>query len=267
MVYAGARVVHVEPAGIYGNFSRGVEQHVGAVHGTRRGAFEIDAFAVVAAAVAGAFEFVFSGLPFRSAAKVRTASEDDEEAIGLADDPDAIGHEVALVNAQAEIRREADIEDGVGFVQRAGEEKTEEHQEVDAQVPPNKRPDDSAAAGVDGFGRKMPFRRLGCNRSRRDRRRCGLTRLPFRNFCHRPVCCCYGKRKSMSREFPYQTLLTNKGLYDLRVAVSRLSRLKISVGSCRMRSFVAGYWAATTQVRRRRCACRRNAAPGPPARG
>jgi hypothetical protein len=28
----------------------------------------------------------------------------------------------------------------------------------------------------------------------------------------------------MSREFPYQAMLINKGLYDLPVAVSRLSR-------------------------------------------
>jgi hypothetical protein len=33
----------------------------------------------------------------------------------------------------------------------------------------------------------------------------------------------------MSRECLYQALLTNKGLYDLRMAVSRVSRLKISV--------------------------------------
>src|SRR5580700_9970683 len=30
----------------------------------------------------------------------------------------------------------------------------------------------------------------------------------------------------MSREFPYQGLLINRGLYDLRMAVSRLSQVK-----------------------------------------
>src|SRR5271169_3856866 len=234
MVHAGARVVHVEPAGIDGNFSRGVEQHVGAVHGTRRGPFEIDAFTVVAAAVAGALEFVFGGLPFRRTAEVRAAGEDHEEAIGFAHDPDAIGNQVALVNAQAEISGKTDIEDGIGFVERAGEEKTEEHQEVDAEISPNERPDNSAATGVDGLGRSLRFRRLGCDRSRRYRRRCGLTRLPFRNFCHRPVCCCYRKRKSMSRECPYQMLPINTGLYDLAMLVSRVSR----------RKFLCVFWLA-----------------------
>src|SRR5271170_2929722 len=160
---------------------------------------------------------------------MRAACEDHEEAIGFAHDPDAIGNQVALVNAQAEIRGKTDIEDGIGFVERAGEEKAEEHQEVDAEISPNERPDNSAATGVDGLGRSLRFRRLGCDRSRRYRRRCGLTRLPFRNFCHRPVCCCYRKRKSMSRECPYQMLPINTGLYDLAMAVSRVSRRIFSV--------------------------------------
>src|SRR5580693_2780734 len=229
MVDAGAGIVHVEPAGVHRNFSRGVEHDVGAVHGTRRWTLEIDPFTVVAAAVAGALEFIFRGLPFGRAAKVRAAGVDHEQAIGLAHDPDAVGHQIALINAQAKIRWEADVEDGVGFVERAGKEETEEHQEVDAQVPPNKRPDNSTATSVDGFCRSLLCRRLGCDHSRRYRRRCGLTRLPFRNFCHRPVDNCYCKRKSMSREFPYQMLLINTGLYDLRMAVSRVSRLIFSV--------------------------------------
>src|SRR5271170_6543467 len=111
---------------------------------------------------------------------MRAACEDHEEAIGFAHDPDAIGNQVALVNAEAEISGKTDIEDGIGFVERTGEEKAEEHQEVDAEISPNERPDNSAATGADGLGR-------------------GLTRLPVRNFCNRPVCCCYRKRKSMSR--------------------------------------------------------------------
>ena len=87
----------------------------------------------------------------------------------------------------------SDVESGIWFVQRAGKEKPEEHQEVNAQIPPNTRPYNSAAAGIDRLCRSLCFRRLRCRRSRRRRRRCGLRRLPFGNFCHRPVemLCCY----------------------------------------------------------------------------
>ncbi len=58
----------------------------------------------------------------------------------------------------------------------------------------------------------------------------------------------------MSREFPYQALLINKGLYDLRMAVSRVSRLKFSV-----RSFVrqCGLRLARAAAARRTLACER----------
>src|SRR5271170_4262454 len=188
---------------------------------------------------------------------MRAACEDHEEAIGFAHDPDAIGNQVALVNAKAEVPGKTDIEDGIGFVERTGEEKAEEHQEVDAEISPNERPDNSAATGVDGLGRSLRFRRLGCDRSRRYRRRCGLTRLPFRNFCHRPVCCCYRKRKSMSRECPYQMLPINTGLYDLAMLVSRVSRRKFFVRilvSARLRlgGSMELNWAVQRQHQRQR---------------
>ena len=111
-----------------------------AIHGPRRGPFEIDAFAVVAAAVARALELVFGGLPLRRAAQMGAARENHEDAVRLAHHPDAIGHQEALVDAQGEIGGIADMKIGIGFVQRAGKEKPQEHQEIDAEISPNDRP-------------------------------------------------------------------------------------------------------------------------------
>src|SRR5215467_2189106 len=63
---------------------------VGAVHRTGSRAFEVHSFAVVAAAVAGALEFVFAGLPVRRAAQVGAACVDHKEAVRSAIDPDAV---------------------------------------------------------------------------------------------------------------------------------------------------------------------------------
>jgi len=187
MVDAGARVVHEEPAGIHYDLSGGIERNIGAIHGARGWALEIYTLAVVTAAVARALEFIFRGLPFGRAAEMRATGEDDEEAIRLADDPDAIGHQKALVNSETEIGGKADIKSGIGLVQSAGKEKPEEHQEVHAEVAPNTGPYNSAAARIDGLRSGLRFGRLRRGRRRRYWRLCGLSRLPFGNFCHRPV--------------------------------------------------------------------------------
>ena len=81
MIYARARIIDVQTTGIDRDFSCWIERDECAIHGTRSGAFEIHAFAIVAAAVAGALEFIFGGLPFGSAAQVRAAGENYEHAI------------------------------------------------------------------------------------------------------------------------------------------------------------------------------------------
>ena len=94
-----------------------------AVHGTRRGPFEIDALAVISAAMTGALEFVFRRFPFRRAAQVRAASENDEDSVRLADHPDAIGHAGNVGQSPCEIGWITDIENCVGFVERPGKKK------------------------------------------------------------------------------------------------------------------------------------------------
>jgi hypothetical protein len=54
------------------------------VHGARRRTLEVDAFGIVAAAVAGALELIFALLPVRRAAQVSADGRDDEDALGIA---------------------------------------------------------------------------------------------------------------------------------------------------------------------------------------
>src|SRR5579862_1685729 len=60
----------VDAAQVHDDLAFRIELHVGTVHGPRRGAFEVDAFGIVATAMARALEFVFAGLPVRRAAEV-----------------------------------------------------------------------------------------------------------------------------------------------------------------------------------------------------
>src|SRR3989442_13958434 len=110
VIDAGAGVVHVKATGVDRDLARRVELHMGAVHGPRRGPFEIHGFGIVTAAVARALELVLAGLPFRRATEMRAAGENDEQSVRLLDHPDAIGHQEALVHAQAEIGGIADGE-------------------------------------------------------------------------------------------------------------------------------------------------------------
>src|ERR1044071_8005253 len=84
-----ALLARVEPICIDDDLAFGVEFDVGAIHGARGRAFEVDALAVVAAAVARALELVLARLPVGRAAEVRAARVDDEDAVGVLDDPDA----------------------------------------------------------------------------------------------------------------------------------------------------------------------------------
>src|SRR5208282_1433906 len=144
-VAAGLEVADVETAGIHDDAAGGVHGDVRAVHGPWSRAFEIDALAVVAAAVAGAFEFVFAGLPVGGAAEMGAARVDDKEALGIAHDPDAKVLLELGVHAEGEVGGIANGKDGGGLEEDAREEKPEEHEEIDAQIAPDAGPDDAAA--------------------------------------------------------------------------------------------------------------------------
>jgi len=147
VVHAGTRIIDVQAAGVHGDLARGIELDESAIHRARRGAFEIHSLAVIATAVARAFEFVFRRLPFGRAAQVRALGVDDKNPVGLANDPGTIGHQIALVNAEIEVGRIADAKNRIGLVEGAREEKPQKHQKVDAEIAPDARPNDAAAAG------------------------------------------------------------------------------------------------------------------------
>src|SRR5258708_28037041 len=123
----------VEPRGVYDDLAVGRQFYVGAIHRARCGAFEIDAFAVVAAAVTRALEFVFAGFPVRRAAEVRAARVDDENAVGRAVDPDAVFLLPLGVDAERVIRGITDLENGGRLEEGARQEKTEEGDKPGAQ--------------------------------------------------------------------------------------------------------------------------------------
>src|ERR1017187_10129098 len=129
----------VEVAQIDHNLAFRIQLHVGAIHGSRRRPLEVDAFGIVAAAMARALELVLAGFPVGGAAQVGADSRDHEDALGVAHHPNP---EIFLkfgIDAETKIRWVADQEFGFRLVERAWEEEAQEHQEIDAQGAQNSR--------------------------------------------------------------------------------------------------------------------------------
>src|ERR1039457_3042407 len=80
----------VDVAQVHHNLSLGIQFDVRPVHGSRRRTLEVDAFGVVAAAVARALELVLARLPVGRAAQMGADGGDDEDTLGVADHPDAV---------------------------------------------------------------------------------------------------------------------------------------------------------------------------------
>src|ERR1700730_9939467 len=114
----------IEARGVDHDLAIGREFDVCAIHRARRGAFEIDALAVVSAAVARALEFVLAGFPVRRAAEMGAARVDDENAVRSAVDPDAIFLLPLGVYAQRVVGRIANFEYGGRLKERARQKKT-----------------------------------------------------------------------------------------------------------------------------------------------
>src|SRR5262249_39109177 len=71
----------IEARSVHDDLPVGSQGYVGAVHGSWCGTFEVHAFAIIAAAVAGTLEFVFASFPVRSAAEVRAARVDNKDPV------------------------------------------------------------------------------------------------------------------------------------------------------------------------------------------
>ena len=122
-----------EPGNIHDDLPVGRQFHVRAVHRTRRGPFEVNAFTVVAAAVAGALEFVLAGFPVGRATQMRAARVNDKHAVGRAVHPDAVLLLPLRIHAQRIVRGIADFENGGRFEKRARQKKTEKRDKPGAK--------------------------------------------------------------------------------------------------------------------------------------
>src|SRR5580700_3290705 len=110
----------IEPRGIDNDLAIGGKFHLCSVHGARGWAFEVDALAVITAAVAGTLELVLARLPVWRAAEVGAARVDHEDSVWSAIDPDAVLLLKLGINAECELRRIADLENCVGLKKSAG---------------------------------------------------------------------------------------------------------------------------------------------------
>src|SRR5262249_33607964 len=120
----------VKMAQIHLNLAVGCKFHVRAIHGTRRRTLEVDAFRVVAAAMARALELVFAGLPIGRAAQMRADRRDHENALGILHHPDAMVLLKFGIHAESEVGRKSDFELALRFVKCAGKEEAEKHQQI-----------------------------------------------------------------------------------------------------------------------------------------
>src|SRR5579863_8468501 len=139
----------IEARSVDHDLAIGRQRNIGAIHGARRGALEIDAFAVVAAAVARALEFIFAGFPVGSAAEMRAARVDDEDSIGGAVDPDAIFLLPLGVHAERVIGGIADLENGGRLEECARKKEAQESDEPGAEKTGDRAPHQAATARVD----------------------------------------------------------------------------------------------------------------------
>src|SRR5258708_365132 len=104
-----------------------------AIHGPRRGPFEVDTFAVVAAAVARALELVLAGFPIGCAAQMGAAGVNDEHTTRRAVHPDAVLLLPLGIHAQSVVRGVANLENRRRFKERARKEKFKEGDEPGAE--------------------------------------------------------------------------------------------------------------------------------------
>ena len=102
----------IEPGSVHDNLAIRSNLYVRAVHRAWRRAFEVHTFAVITAAVAGALEFVFAGLPIGSAAQMRAARVDYKDAVRSAVHPDAVFLLKFGIYAKRIVGRIADFENG-----------------------------------------------------------------------------------------------------------------------------------------------------------
>ncbi len=108
----------IKPADVHHYLAFSIQFDVSAIHRPRRRSFEVDSFAVVATAMAGTLEFVFTGFPVGRAAEVRAARINHKHAIGSFVNPDSILLLPLGIDAKCVIRRKANRKLGGSRIER-----------------------------------------------------------------------------------------------------------------------------------------------------
>src|SRR5579863_1367553 len=93
------------------------------VHRSWSRTFEVDSFAVIAAAVAGALEFVLGWLPIGSAASMSAARVNNKKPIRCSVDPNPVLLQIFFVDTERIISRVPNLEDGSRFKQHTRQEE------------------------------------------------------------------------------------------------------------------------------------------------
>src|SRR5260370_7404729 len=127
----------IKPGGIHDDLAIGSQFYMRAIHGPRRRPFEVDTFAVVAAAVARALELVFAGFPIGRTAQMCAASVNDEDTARRAVHPDAVLLLPFGIHAQSVIRSVANLENRVSLKNRTGNKKLNKADHPPATKPTN----------------------------------------------------------------------------------------------------------------------------------
>src|SRR5690348_3445967 len=163
----------IEPGSVHDNLAIRSNLYVRAVHRARRRAFEVHSFAVIAAAVAGALEFILACLPVGSAAQMRAARVDNKNAVRSAVHPDAVFLLELGVYAKRVVGGIADFKNRGRLEKRAREEKAEKGNEPCAEKGRDRAPDQTAASFVGGAGLGPNGGKAAC--------RCGFRRADSRS--------------------------------------------------------------------------------------
>src|SRR5260370_24262254 len=114
----------IKPGGIHDDLAIGSQFYMRAIHGPRRRPFEVDTFAVVAAAVARALELVFAGFPIGRTAQMCAASVNDEHTALRAVHPEEVLLLPFGIDSQSVVRGVANLEHRGRLKERAGDRKS-----------------------------------------------------------------------------------------------------------------------------------------------
>ena len=123
----------IEDTGIHNDLPFSIQFDFGTIQWPGRRTFKVDSAAVIATAVAGTLEFVHTRFPVRRATEMSATGIEHKNTLCVSNHPNPKILLKFRVDSKGKIRRVANSEHGLRFVQGAWEEKTKEHEEVGSQ--------------------------------------------------------------------------------------------------------------------------------------